>query len=189
GNAVVTSARAAFGGRCAAMKGPWLALALAACSSSSSGLAPDCAGGGGPDGSGAQPDGPSVAIPIKHIVVVVKENHTVDNYFGSVPGADGISQIQLGSTTITPPHAPDRTPRDLCHAHSCALQDLSGDWLGVSGASNNGDNLAFAQYQESDIPNYWQYARNFSLGDRFFANVLGPSFPVHTFVLAAQAGW
>ncbi|MGE5184243.1 MAG: phospholipase C, partial [Acidobacteriota bacterium] len=127
---------------------------------------------------------------IKHVVVIVKENHTFDNYFGSFPGADGISQITLaGGTTITPPHAPDSTPRDLCHAHSCALQDLSGDWLGVSGASQNGDNLAFAQYQESDIPNYWQYARHYTLGDRFFANVLGPSFPGHTFVLAAQAGW
>ena len=29
----------------------------------------------------------------------------------------------------------------------------------------------------------------FTLGDHFFANVLGPSFPGHTFVLAAQAGW
>jgi phospholipase C len=172
-----------------AMRGSWLALALAACGSSTGAITPDGSGGGQPDGSGAQPDGPSVAIPIKHIVVVVKENHTFDNYFGSFPGADGISQIQVGSTMITPPHAPDRTPRDLCHEHSCALQDLSGDWLGVSGASNNGDNLAFAQYQEADIPNYWQYARHFSLGDRFFANVLGPSFPGHTFVLAAQAGW
>jgi phospholipase C len=47
----------------------------------------------------------------------------------------------------------------------------------------------YAQYQEADIPNYWQYARHFALADRFFANVLGPSFPGHTEVLAAQAGW
>ena len=136
----------------------------------------------------AAPDAPT-PMPIKHVVVVVKENHTFDNYFGSFPNADGISQIQLSSGTITPPHAPGSTPRDLCHSHDCALADYAGNWETVSGATQNGDNLAFAQYAESDIPNYWQYARKYTLADRFFANVLGPSFPGHTFVLAAQAGW
>ena len=128
------------------------------------------------------------ATPLKHIVVVVKENHTFDNYFGSFPGADGISQIVTPQGTFPPPHAPDQ-PRDLCHSHDCALMDYAGHWLDVAGASTNGDNLAFAQYGEADIPNYWQYARTYTLGDRFFANMLGPSFPGHTFVLAAQAGW
>lgn len=165
-------------------------LLAAACGSHGAGGGdqPDAPGGNG--GDSAQPDGPSVPVPIKHIVVIVKENHTFDNYFGSFPGADGATMIQTQSAgMIVPPQAPDRTPRDLCHAHSCALQDLSGDWEGVSGATVNGDNLMYAQYREADIPNYWQYARHFTLGDRFFANVLGPSFPGHTFVLAAQAGW
>ncbi len=62
-------------------------------------------------------------------------------------------------------------------------------WEDVSGSNTNNDYLAWAQYQESDIPNYWAYAKTFTLADHFFANVLGPSFPGHTFVLAAQAGW
>ena len=136
---------------------------------------------------------PTASDKIKHIVVVVKENHTFDNYFGSFPGADGIAQITTNHGVIAPPRAPDRTPRDLCHAHSCALADLAGGamngWDSVAGASQNGDDLTYAQYTEADIPNYWQYARHFALADRFFANVLGPSFPGHTFVLAAQAGW
>ncbi|MCL2449549.1 MAG: hypothetical protein FWD17_11425, partial [Polyangiaceae bacterium] len=49
--------------------------------------------------------------------------------------------------------------------------------------------LAYAQYTEKDIPNYWAYAKNFVLGDNFYANVLGPSFPGHLFTVAAQAGW
>jgi phospholipase C len=136
---------------------------------------------------------PAPSMTIKHIVVVVKENHTFDNYFGSFPGADGVAQIQTAAALITPPHAPDSTPRDLCHTHRCALLDYAGGamsgWEQVAGASSNGDNLVYAQYGEADIPNYWQYARSFTLADRFFANVLGPSFPGHTFVLAAQAGW
>ena len=138
------------------------------------------------------PDADAALTPIKHVVVVVKENHTFDNYFGSFPGADGIAQIQTATGMIAPPRAPD-LPRDLCHTHRCALTDFAAGamngWDQVAGASNNGDNLTYAQYGEADIPNYWQYARTFALADRFFANVLGPSFPGHTFVLAAQAGW
>src|SRR5438045_3024190 len=63
------------------------------------------------------------AIPIKHVIVVVKENHTFDNYFGSFPGAEGTSSCQTSSGPIACPHAPDRTPRDLCHTHACALSD------------------------------------------------------------------
>jgi phospholipase C len=29
-------------------------------------------------------------IPIKHLVFIVQENHTFDNYFGTYPGADVI---------------------------------------------------------------------------------------------------
>jgi len=139
-------------------------------------------------GSGDAPPDAGFPTPIQHVVVVVKENHTFDNYFGSFPGADGISQIVTPQGTFAPPRAPDM-PRDLCHTHECALTDYAGNWSDVAGASMNGDNLAFAQYREADIPNYWKYARTFTLGDRFFANMLGPSFPGHMFTLAAQAGW
>jgi phospholipase C len=131
--------------------------------------------------------------PIQHVVVIVKENHTFDNYFGSFPGAEGITSIPTSSGSIPPPQAPNSTSRDLCHEHSCALTDWAGGkmngWEQVTGASQGGDNLVYAQYKEADIPNYWKYARTFTLGDHFFANVLGPSFPGHTFVLAAQVGW
>ena len=62
------------------------------------------------------------------------------------------------------------------------------DW-DLGDTENASDQLAFAQYLEDDIPNYWQYARHFALADHFFATMLGPTFPGHMFVLAAQAGW
>jgi phospholipase C len=152
------------------------------------------AAGSADDGATPGDDGPQATdTPIQHVVVIVKENHTFDNYFGSFPGAEGTTQCQTTQGPITAPEAPNSTSRDLCHEHSCALTDWDGGkmdgWLAVSAASTNNDNLFCAQYHESDIPNYWQYARHYALGDHFFANVLGPSFPGHTFVLAAQAGW
>jgi phospholipase C len=141
----------------------------------------------------------SIPNPIKHVIVVIKENHTFDNYFGSFPGADGTlnaegQNVCRTTTGGTAPcaEAPDAPTHDLCHSHSCALADwdngTQGGW-NKAGGSDTGDGLAYAQYFEKDIPNYWQYARHFVLGDHFHANVLGPSFPGHMFTVAAQAGW
>ncbi|HEX9100625.1 MAG TPA: alkaline phosphatase family protein, partial [Polyangia bacterium] len=146
-------------------------------------------GGAAPPASSAS--SLAAPIPIKHVVVIVKENHTFDNYFGSFPGAAGTTRCPTADGRC--PHAPDHTPRDLCHEHACALTEWDhgkmDGWDAVSGTSVNGDELAYAQYAESDIPNYWKYARTFTLGDHFFASMMGPSFPGHLFVLAAQAGW
>ena len=129
---------------------------------------------------------PAPSIPIRHVVVIVKENHSFDNYFGTFPGADG-----TGAARVV--EAPDSTPRDLCHSHACALLEWDhgkmDGWPRVVGSSVDGDELARAQYLEKDIPSYWQYARRFALADHFFSDVLGPSFPGHMFLLAAQAGW
>jgi phospholipase C len=144
----------------------------------------------------ATPDAspPPAPIPIKHVVVVVKENHTFDNYFGTFPGAEGTTTYKKSDGTVTPvPHAPDRTPHDLDHGHAAGLVDLHGgkmDGWDLAGSSNTGnDDLAYAQYQEADIPNYWQYAKHFTLADHFHAEMIGPSFPGHLSVLAAQSGW
>ena len=33
---------------------------------------------------------PSVATPIKHVIIIMQENRSFDTYFGTYPGADGI---------------------------------------------------------------------------------------------------
>ena len=55
----------------------------------------------------------AATIPIKHVVVIVKENHTFDNYFGSFPGAAGTSVCQTSRGPIACPHAPDSTSRRM----------------------------------------------------------------------------
>jgi phospholipase C len=141
----------------------------------------------------------TVPMPIKHVVIIVKENHTFDNYFGSFPGAAGTvnaSGQNLCPTTTGSVAAcsepPDAPTHDICHSHNCALTDLDEgklDGWNHSGGSDTGDGLVYQQYTQKDIPNYWAYAKNFVLGDNFYADVLGPSFPGHLFTIAAQAGW
>jgi phospholipase C len=146
-----------------------------------------------PDLSIAQPtDGAARRYPIDHVIVIVKENHTFDNYFGSFPGADGTTTALTSTGTVPVGRPPSQLTRDLCHEHSCALADWNHgnmDHWDLGDKSNANDQLAFAQYVEADIPNYWQYARKFTLADHFFSSMLGPSFPGHSFALSAQAGW
>jgi phospholipase C len=137
-------------------------------------------------------------IPIKHVIVIVKENHTFDNYFGSFPGAEGTLTEDGQNLCDTPsgrmacPHAPDKTSHDLCHGRGCGLVDWNGGAMNgwnMPNGSDTGDQLAYAQYDARDIPNYWAYAKTFALADHFFANMIGPSFPGHLFTVAAQAAW
>jgi len=43
-------------------------------------------------------------------------------------------------------------------------------------------------YDYHEIPNYWEYARRYTLCDRFFSSLTGPSEPNHLYTVAAQSG-
>ena len=43
-------------------------------------------------------------------------------------------------------------------------------------------------YDYREIPNYWEYARRYTLCDRFFSSLAGPSEPNHLYTVAAQSG-
>jgi phospholipase C len=46
--------------------------------------------------------------------------------------------------------------------------------------------LSYYDYHE--IANYWEYARRYTLCDRFFSSLTGPSEPNHLYTVAAQSG-
>ena len=161
------------------------------------GLASCGGGGGGSSSVTIVPINPALK-PIQHIVFIVKENHTFDNYFGTFPGADGATTATISTgATITLGHTPDPPPHDICHSWKCAIQAIDGgkmDMFDLIGSSTsnpcnmNGDLLCLTQYLQSDIPNYWAYAQNFVLADRMFSSLHGPSFPNHLYTVAGQSG-
>jgi len=105
--------------------------------------------------------------PIEHVVIITKENHTFDNYFGTFPGVAGVSL----------PHAADPHP-DQGHGHDSWLRDR-----GAAGASGT----ARTQYVSTDIPAYWALAQQYSLCDNYFADVASQSEPNHLFLIAADS--
>jgi phospholipase C len=103
--------------------------------------------------------------PIEHVVIIVKENHTFDNYFGTFPGAAGASL----------PAAPDPIVADPPHDHAA--------WLA---AQTRGGGFR-QQYGKSDIPAYWAYAQNYALCDNYFTDVASQSEPNHLFLIAGDS--
>jgi len=130
---------------------------------------------------------------IQHIVFLIKENRSFDHYFGRFPGADGATsgKTSMGQTVQLSP-APDETPYDLGHSWRDALIAIDGGTMSKFDLVQSGDLdsylLPYTQLYESDIPNYYAYARNFVLADHMFSSLAGPSFPNHLFTVAAQGG-
>ncbi len=101
--------------------------------------------------------------PIEHVVIIVKENHTFDNYFGTFPGTDG----------EVSPAATDPPPQDPPHNHAAWLTRDSG--------------AVRQQYKESDISAYFAYARQFTLCDHYFTEVASQSEPNHLMLITAAS--
>jgi phospholipase C len=135
---------------------------------------------------------------IKHIIFLVKENRTFDNYFGTYPGANGATAATTSSGAVVPLlHESDQI-QDIDHSYAAAQTAYDNgkmdgfDHLKVIGASQQPPgpygNNSLSQFYQSDIPNYWTYAANYVLGDNTFSSLLGPSFPNHLYTIAAQSG-
>lgn len=110
--------------------------------------------------------------PIKHVVTIMMENHTFDNFFGRFPGANG----------ITLPQATNPLRADIDHSASALTAALDGTKL------DEFTKPAYVQYTQSDIPIYWAYAQQFGLSDNFFTSVASSSTPNHIALVAAQSG-
>lgn len=120
---------------------------------------------------------------IKHIIWIVKENHTFDNMFGRFPGGDGATKAHAGPQVVPLGETPDEMKDDLYHSGTAAVEAVDGGKMDMffkePDAVQNGQNVADSQFRQNEIPNYWKYARHFTLADHFFSTVLGSSFPNH----------
>ncbi len=144
-------------------------------------------------GAAVTPASHAARYPIDHIIIIDKENRSFDNMFGLFPGADGTDQARLSNgQVIRMGRTPDPMLLDIGHAGSAAVLAVDHGRMDrfdlIPGAIQNGHNIADSQYDESEIPGYWDYARAFTLDDHFFSTILGPSFPNHLVSVAATSG-
>ncbi|HEY3341498.1 MAG TPA: alkaline phosphatase family protein [Anaerolineae bacterium] len=149
---------------------------------------------------------------IKHVIVIMQENRSFDEYFGTYPGADGIP-MQNGVPAVCVPDPqtnqcvkPYHNPKDVNaggpHAAASAATDIDGgkmdgfikSFRGAQSACKNPDTPGCALSSTPDvmgwhdareIPNYWAYAQNFVLQDRMFEPNSSWSLPAHLFMVSA----
>ncbi len=135
------------------------------------------------------------AALIKHIVVIMQENRSFDEYFGTFPGANGLPPSECmplnasnpGLGCVKPYHTPNFTNIDLQHNMASSLTSIDKGKMDNFIVGEDGLNQTMAYQDSATIPNYWTFAQKYVLADNFFSSVLGWSMPNHWYSIAGQA--
>jgi phospholipase C len=163
---------------------------------------PDCSRAAGtrprPELPAGQPD---ASNPIQHIVVIMQENHSFDNYFGSLAkpefyGAE-VDGIRPGLSN------PDShgNPVPVFKEKNLCVADPNHGWNAVHSDWNQGEIDGFVKtndqsgqgarvmgyYDETDLPYYYALANTFAIGDRYFSSVLSQTFPNRFYLYAGTS--
>ena len=152
------------------------------------------------------PAGTDLLPQIKHIVVLMMENHSYDNYLGMLRGrgegfplgADGepvVSNPGTGGQSVRAHHLPStvqhpQSPSQSWHASH--LQWRHGTCRGFVAGNQEmlpdaDPAISMGYWTEADIPFYYGLARTFPLADHWFSSCLGPTFPNRRFLIAGTA--
>lgn len=193
---------------------------------------------------------------VNHIVVIMQENHSFDNYFGALahapntpyhgPGlfdrdwdrddnslsgcregdhdcVDGLSCTEDAAGNL---HCFNANLDDDGHfafafhdTRRCVVPDLDHEWFtsheeanfqhpndSLGRPLNNGfvlvndqteqhdngvesatDDQTMSFYDQDELPFYYNLAENFAISDRYFASVIGPTFPNRSYLAAATS--
>jgi phospholipase C len=129
---------------------------------------------------------------IEHIVVIVQENHAFDTYFGTyctaLPGSNPTCNTgpacceaapQIEPATGDPPQLLDDTFNanyDPKETQDCQIPEMDGGKMdGYVTAPSCGDAKNFAQAPPSLVAQYFTWAGQYALADRYFQPVAGAS--------------
>jgi phospholipase C len=136
---------------------------------------------------------------IKHIVVLMQENHSYDNRLGMLrrPGSDGFRLGRHGLPTETNPYPNG----DIQHAFhmptTCQNNSPSQEWTQSHIQFDDGRNdgfvrsgsgpVAMGYWDGADQPFYYSMASAFPIADRYFCSVLGQTYPNRRYLIAATS--
>jgi phospholipase C len=152
-----------------------------------------------------RPPGTDCLPAVDHIVLLMMENHSFDNYFGTLGHGDGLAKEPDGgwgprnevlNGTVVPPHHFASTtqhpavPTQSWHASHIQFAGGSNDGFVASIAQTvpGGDpRVAMGFWTAEDLGFYTGLAQTFALADRWYSSLLGPTCPNRRFLIAATA--
>jgi phospholipase C len=153
-------------------------------------------------------------IPIDTIVVLMMENRSFDSYFSKLPQYLGNMDIQVAADTAFNPdvHGGTTGKHVRQHALRACVFDTNHEWDGshieyddgkMDGFYEMNDDLAKAPmgappevysgdralwyYDQTDIPFYYELAKNFGIADHYHCSLLGPTWPNRMFLYSATS--
>ena len=143
---------------------------------------------------------PTGAFPFQHLVLVMQENHSFDNYFGMLPrrgqpAADGFTFDTNGVPTNSNPlgpqhmvvfHEPDANGTTHTGSqgwNSTHLQINGGAMDGFAGTGPG----SMGYYDESDLPFYYSLAKTFTLANRWFCSAPCQTSPNRRYYMAGTS--
>jgi phospholipase C len=159
--------------------------------------------------NGAQQNGSGPVIPqqvprtspapkFAHVIVMIQENRSFDNFFATYPGADGTTTGQMidpstGKVETVPLTMHSILGRDIGHTWQKFVQSYDGGKMdGFSlngwGGWGGGPPIGAYPYQYVDpaqIAPYWTMANQYVLADHFFETQSSGSFIAHQDLIAA----
>ena len=167
-------------------------------------------GGAGGRGAGERPfpdrpEGASTLPQIDHILVLMMENHSYDNYLGMLgreaggqPRGDGFTLGPDGRPAAANPYPDGRIQHAFRMPTTCQLSGKpSQEWEQAHVQFNGGRNdgfvrsasgpVAMGYWTGEDLPWAYSLAATFPLADRWFAPVLGQTQPNRRYLLAATS--
>ena len=135
---------------------------------------------------------------IKHVVIIIQENRTVDNLFSGYPNADTQSwgldhngkRVPLVTVSMTAPY-------DVSHSHSSFETEYAGGKMNGFDQGNSkcskptacppANRRAYAKVPKKEAKPYWDMAHQWVLADRMFQANQGPSFPAHQYAISGTS--
>ena len=148
---------------------------------------------------------------IQHVIIVMQENRSFDNYFGTYPGANGIP-MRHGVPAVCVPDPKGgcvRPYHNSADANGGGPHGLKNAIADINRGKMNGflrQRAAAAKackfpqdpqcapgssrdvmgyHTAAEIPNYWAYAKHFVLQDHMYEPVKSWSLPDHLYMVSA----
>ncbi len=133
--------------------------------------------------------------PIQHIVIVMQENRSFDNYFWTYPGQVGYNPNLCMPLNPSKPTIGCMKPRpanttimaDMPHTYVSTEASLNGGAMnGFLEAANDNPNV-MSYYDAKTLPYLWYFASNYVLADQFFTSAKSYSQPNHWYMISGNA--
>ena len=156
-----------------------LSVMLASCSANAGSFV-----GTSPLPSVSQRQSGSVGNYIKHVIIIVQENHSFDNLFATFPGADGATSGKMSNgQTIPLKKSKLFSPKFFENSHAAFEVDYDNGnmdgWDKVYVGSVYCPKCAYEYVNPKQIQPYWNMASTYGLADHMFPSETSGSFSAH----------